>query len=82
MRIPIIKIGNSRGIRLPKTIIEQCGFGEEAELEVRNNKIIIKPIKKPRQNWEKAFRKMAENKDDRLIEFPSVQWDEEEWEWK
>ena len=82
MKASIIKIGNSRGLRLPKSIIEQCGFENEVEIEVRNNEVIIRPVKRPRYNWEQAFKTMAEKEDDRLIEFPDSKWDEEEWEWR
>ena len=82
MRVSIIRIGNSRGLRLPKPIIEQCGFEKEVEIEVRNNEVIIKPVKRPRHNWEQAFKTMAEKNDDTLIEFPDSKWDEEEWEWR
>ncbi len=82
MRASIIKIGNSRGLRLPKPIIEQCGFQDEVELEVRNNEVIIRPVKQPRCNWAEAFKTMAERGDDNLIELPNSKWDEEEWEWK
>lgn len=44
MRIPVISIGNSKGLRLPKTIIELCGFGHEVELEVYSNTLIIRPV--------------------------------------
>ena len=82
MKATIIKIGNSRGIRIPKPILEQCGFDKEVELEVRDNEIIIRPIKHPRHNWEKAFKNMAEQGDDKLIDLPDSKWDNEEWEWK
>jgi len=82
MRLSIIKIGNSRGLRLPKPILEQCGFEKEVEMEVRNNEIVIRPVKRPRHNWEQAFKTMAEKSDDTLIEFPDSKWDEEEWEWR
>ncbi len=82
MRASIIKIGNSRGLRLPKPVIEQCGFEKEVEIEVRNNEVIIRPVKQPRHNWAKAFKAMAEMGDDKLIEFPNSEWDEEEWEWR
>ncbi len=81
MKASIIKIGNSRGIRLPKPIIEQCGLEEEVELEVRRNEIVIRPLRKPRQGWSEKFRAMAEQGDDKLIEFPLTEWDEDEWEW-
>jgi len=82
MKASIIRIGNSRGLRLPKPIIEQCGFDKEVEIEVRNNEIIIRPAKRPRHNWEQAFKSMAERGDDILIESPDTTWDEEEWEWR
>ena len=81
MKASIIKIGNSRGIRLPKPIIEQCGLEEEVELEVRRNEIVIRPLRKPRQGWEEKFRAMAEQGDDKLIEFPLTEWEEDEWDW-
>ena len=37
MKIDIIKIGNSQGIRIPKTIMEQCGFSESVEIDLLNN---------------------------------------------
>lgn len=81
MKASIIKIGNSRGIRLPKPIIEQCGLEKEVELEVRRNEIVIRPLRKPRQGWEEKFKAMAEQGNDKLIEFPLTEWEEDEWEW-
>jgi antitoxin MazE len=81
MRASIIKIGNSQGLCLPEPIIKQCGFENEVELEVRNNEVIIRPVKKVRYNWDQAFKTMAEKEDDKLIEFPDSEWDEKEWEW-
>lgn len=82
MKASIIQIGNSQGLRIPKPILEQCGFGSVVELEVQDKKLIIKPHESVRKNWEKAFEKMADHGDDQLLEFSSNQWDEEEWEWK
>ncbi|MCD6388319.1 MAG: AbrB/MazE/SpoVT family DNA-binding domain-containing protein [Desulfobulbaceae bacterium] len=83
MKASIIKIGNSQGIRLPKPIIEQCGFNKEVELEVHNHEVVIRPIiRHPRHNWENAFKAMAANGDDKLLESPATKWDEEEWEWE
>ena len=84
MKTNIIKIGNSRGIRIPKTFMEQSGLKSEVELEVEGANIIIKPVAKDRAKWELAFRKMA-NKDDILLDKDSLseqtKWDNEEWEW-
>ncbi|HHB77139.1 MAG TPA: AbrB/MazE/SpoVT family DNA-binding domain-containing protein [Desulfobulbus sp.] len=81
MKASIIQIGNSQGLRIPKPILKQCGLGGEVELEVHDNQLIIKPTIHSRQNWEKAFKKMAKNGDDRLIELPESRWEKEEWEW-
>ncbi len=83
MKASLIKIGNSQGIRIPKPIIAQCGFEGEVEFVVQNNELIIKPIKSSRSNWDAAFKRMAENKNDELLDADSVtEWDESEWEWK
>jgi antitoxin MazE len=84
MRVRIVKIGNSQGIRIPKPILEQTGIMEDVELEVEKNQIIIRPISKPRAGWENAFKTMAEKNDDGQIhgtENISHSWDEEEWQW-
>lgn len=82
MKASIIKIGNSHGVRIPKPILDQCGFNKEVELEVVNHELIVKAIKKPRKDWEDSFQKMTVNQDDQLIESTSTEWDNEEWEWK
>jgi antitoxin MazE len=84
VRARIVKIGNSQGIRLPKPIIEQAGISEDVDIVVQNETIIIRPISHPREGWDEAFRKMAENGDDLLIDSEqpiSHSWDETEWQW-
>ena len=84
LKVEIIRIGNSQGIRLPKAIIEQCGFTKSLELEVRGNEVVLRSAKrKPREGWEEAFAKgVAEHGQDELLlgEFPN-EFDENEWEW-
>lgn len=82
MKASIIKIGNSQGVRIPKPILDQCGFKKEVELEVINNELIVKASKSRRKNWEIFFKKMSENKDDQLLDSMSTEWENEEWEWK
>lgn len=67
MKADVIKIGNSKGVRLPATILKQCGIGSKVEIEVRHNEIIIKPVQSPREGWAVAFRQMHECEDDKLI---------------
>ena len=81
----VIKIGNSRGIRIPKSIIDQSGLKNEVELEVKDDKIIIKAVSKMRENWDSAFQKMSQNNDDILLDEKELndqsKWDKEEWVW-
>lgn len=67
METAIIQIGNSKGLRLSKTILEKYNITEKVELILEKEQIIIKPIDKPRKNWENQFKKMSENKDDKLL---------------
>ncbi|MBN1903699.1 MAG: AbrB/MazE/SpoVT family DNA-binding domain-containing protein [Deltaproteobacteria bacterium] len=85
MRANIIKIGNSQGVRIPKPLLDQTGIRDEVELEVEKSQIIIRSISSPRAGWDNAFKAMAQNKDDNLLdgnEAISYSWDEEEWQWK
>lgn len=81
MRASIIKIGNSKGIRLPKPIIEQCGLKNEVQLEVHDHELIIRSLRNPRENWEDSFMAMAANGDDKLVDPETITAWEEEWEW-
>ena len=82
MKATIIPIGNSKGIRIPKAILEQCNINEEVSLEVKDNCIIIKPIKnKPRKGWDGYFKMMKEKKDDKLLINDQVDLEMEDWEW-
>ena len=80
----IIKIGNSQGVRIPRILLEQTNLGEEIELEAQPDRIIIRPAHRTRHRWEEAFKAMAEEGDDELLDGDvtlSTAWDEEEWEW-
>lgn len=86
MKIKIITIGNSKGIRIPKVLLRQTGIDEEVNLEVKNNQIILKPINRPaRFGWNLAFTKMSEQGDDKLLDNESINsqtsFDNDDWEW-
>jgi len=83
MKARIIKIGNSKGIRIPKPISEQCNLQGDVEMEVENRQLTIRASTKPRDNWESYFRVMSESNGDKLSigEFEPSTWDETEWEW-
>jgi antitoxin MazE len=67
METSIIKIGNSKGLRLSKTILEKYNIKEKVEIILEKGQIILRPIEKPRKNWEIEFKKMRSNDDDRLL---------------
>ncbi len=83
MRVEIIRIGNSRGLRIPKTILEQCGIKTAVDLRVEDHSFIVTPYEEVRAGWEKSFQIMAKNEDDVLLDADSLahSWDEDEWQW-
>jgi len=81
MEVSVIKIGNSKGIRLSKTLLDKYNIQDTVEVILEKGQIIIKPLPRPRKGWEEAFKKMAENGDDRLL-INDVFDDETLEEWK
>ncbi len=84
MRARIVRIGNSQGIRIPKPLLEQSGISEEVDIQLEDNKIVLRPLSKPREGWDRAFGEMADRGEDVLIageETISHSWDETEWQW-
>lgn len=67
METAIIKIGNSKGLRLSKTILEKYNIKDKVELILEKGQIILKPIIVPRKNWDIAFKEMNSEKDDELL---------------
>jgi len=85
LKTRIVRMGNSQGIRIPKLLIDQIGLGQEVQVEVRADHLVIRAARQPRQGWEEQFQEMAKRGDDRLLDtgaLPSPDWDEAEWEWK
>jgi antitoxin MazE len=81
MEVSIIKIGNSKGFRLSKTILERYNITDKMELILEKEQIILRPITEPRKGWDNAFQKMHENNDDQLL-LDDVFEDENFDEWK
>jgi antitoxin MazE len=83
MKARIVRIGNSRGIRLPKAILEQAHLTEEVQIDAEPNQIVIRSAHIPREEWGEAFRLMAERGDDAFAEEPAslTTFDEVEWKW-
>ena len=51
MILPVVRIGNSKGIRLPKVLLEQCHITDSVDVEVKNNNITLKSHRQPRRGW-------------------------------
>ena len=81
MDVPIIKIGNSKGIRLSKTILEKYNIKDTVELIMEKGYLIIKPKDEPRKGWEKSFKEMRDMQDDELL-IDDVFEDEDHDPWK
>jgi antitoxin MazE len=84
MRTRIVRIGNSRGIRIPKPLLEEIGLEGEVEVKVEGNTLVVRPLRQARAGWSDAFARMAERGDDELLDRvaePVSSWDEEEWQW-
>ena len=67
MEISVISIGNSKGIRLAKTLLDKYNIKDSVELILEKGYIILKPKSTPRKGWEKSFQKMNQNGDDKLL---------------
>ncbi len=68
MKAHIVRIGNSRGIRLPKTLLQEAQLEDEVELQAEPGRILISKTAKPRAGWGEAARRMRERDEDRLID--------------
>jgi antitoxin MazE len=68
MKTPIVRIGNSQGIRIPKPLLEQTGLKGEVEINAQEDSLVIRPARKPRAGWAGAFREMARRGDDALLD--------------
>jgi antitoxin MazE len=80
MEISIVKIGNSKGFRLPKTLIEKYNIKDKVELILEKGYLILKPISSPRKGWEEQFKEMNDNGEDQLL-FDDVFENEDLEEW-
>jgi antitoxin MazE len=84
MKTSVVRIGNSRGIRIPKALLEQCHLQDVVELEVQNDHLVVRSAAQPRSGWEEAFYRMHQRGDDALLDresWPHTQWDRTEWQW-
>ena len=81
MRARIIRIGNSRGLRIPKPILDQAGLEEEVELTVDGGRLVIQPSRLPRTGWAAAAVEAAATSAEPAPALLPTRFDTEEWSW-
>jgi len=84
MTIKLIKIGSSRGVRLPKKLIEKFNFGDELEMEIRKDGLLLKKSSNPRRGWYQNIHKELKNEgftEDLIPGSFKNEFDESDWQW-
>jgi antitoxin MazE len=81
----LVAIGNSRGVRIPKAMIEQIGLGEDVELEVVDGTIVIRRKRRPREGWAEAAKLLAERGEElppEITDMVETEWERDHWRWE
>lgn len=82
MLVSVVAIGNSKGIRIPKAVLDQLHISDKVDMEIENQQIVLKPVKeKPRAGWDAAFKNMHKENDDILLIPEAPEQDGFQWEW-
>ena len=82
MKARLVRIGNSRGVRLPKPLIEEAGLTDDVEVRVRGGALIIMSATRPRSGWAEAAKRMRQRGEEGLLDEPTpTRFDGEEWKW-
>ncbi len=79
----IIRIGNSRGIRVPKLLLDQADLPDEVELRAEPGRLVVSAVGRPREGWAAAARAMRGRGDDVLLDAaaPPTRFDRTDWQW-
>ena len=65
MTVKLIEVGNSKGLRLPKNLVNKYKLDLGIVLEEKEEGILIKPVKKDNKlSWDETYREMANEKED------------------
>ncbi len=82
MDTKLVKVGNSRGVRLPKSLLEEAGLEELVTLRIVEGGLLVEPRAAVRSGWSEAARSGSERGNDRDSDlWPPTRFDEAEWEW-
>ncbi|WP_026987822.1 AbrB/MazE/SpoVT family DNA-binding domain-containing protein [Fodinicurvata fenggangensis] len=83
MKVRLETIGKSKVVRLPETVIRDCGLGDMLELRVENGAVVLTPCRGVREGWDAAFERMAASGDDAPL-IPDTldnDFDTKAWSW-
>ncbi len=72
METNLISIGNSKGVRLPKAVIEQAGLTSPLEIEVSGDAVIIRSARRSREDWSSAAAACHRAGEDRLDDWDAT----------
>jgi antitoxin MazE len=79
----IVRIGNSRWIRIPKTLLNEAELPDEVEIHAEPGRLIVEAVRHARRGWAAAAQRLRVRSEDRLLDEPTpTRFDREEWEWK
>lgn len=82
MRAKIVRIGNSRGVRIPKALLLEAGIDGEVDLRVTDEGIVIAPVEATRAGWAEDALLIRERGEGGLLDPTTpTHFDETEWEW-
>jgi antitoxin MazE len=82
MRANLIRIGKTRGIRIPEPLLGKAGPRGTVEFLAEKGRLAFRPDRSPRQRWEEAFAATAERGDDGFLPGKiSNAFDRDEWKW-
>ena len=81
MKTKIVRIGNSQGIRIPKPLLEEADLGEEVELRLAPQGLVIERVAGKRQGWSEAAAELAHSSAADEDPFVASDFDGAEWEW-
>ena len=79
----IVRIGNSRGIRVPKGLLEQAQLPDEVELQAEHGRLVVRAARGPRAGWAAAAKAMHARGDDQLLDAHApTRFDDKDWQWR
>jgi antitoxin MazE len=82
-RTRIVRIGNSRGIRIPKALLAQAQLPDEVQLRAEPGRLVVRAARRPRMGWAEAAKALHARGGDALLDKPTpTRFDRDDWKWR